>query len=182
MIRTFLFVLAALVWAGSSGSAQAFGGFGYSYNNYGGGFASEASRPSEKKDGQFGQGEALRNGTFVEGEVVFARPVTLEGRYGETAGQVTGGALGALIGSKAGKGNGRYAGMIVGGLLGASVGGTAGRAVGEDRATEVFVKTSDGRMITVVQVMDREVRPGDKVFVTQSAGGNFRVVPLAGAM
>lgn len=175
MIRVFVFMMAALVWAGSSGSALAFGS---GYNSFGG-FGGESSRPSGKSDGQFAQGEALRNGTFLEGEVVFARYVTLEGRYAETAGQVTGGALGALIGSKAGKGKGQYAGMIVGGLLGASVGGTAGRAVGEDRATEVFVKTLDGRRITVVQVMDREVRPGDKVFVTQSAGGNYRVVGMA---
>lgn len=176
MIRVFVFMMAALVWAGSSGSALAFGGSGFGSF---GGFASESSRPSEKSDGQFAQGEALRNGTFLEGEVVFARLVTLESRYAETTGQVTGGALGALIGSKAGKGKGQYAGMIVGGLLGASIGGTAGRAVGEGRATEVFVKTADGRRITVVQVMDREVHPGDKVFVTQSAGGNYRVVGMA---
>lgn len=170
-MRAFFFVFVVLVFAGSSMPSHAVGG------NWGG-WAGEASRPSQKADGTFAQGEALRNGTFYEGEVVAARQVTLEGRYGESTGRIAGGALGALAGSKMGKGNGRYVGGLVGGIVGAGLGGPAGRAISEDRATEIFVKLSDGRAMSIVQVMEREVRPGDKVFVTRSSGNNFRVVAL----
>lgn len=175
-MRAFMFMLVAMmVYTGATVPAHAFG------NNWGG-FAGESSRPSQKSDGAFAQGEALRNGTFYEGEVVAARQVTLEGRYGETTGRVAGGTLGALAGSHVGKGNGRYVGGLVGGLIGASLGGPVGRAVSEDRATELFVKLGDGRNVVIVQQMDREVRRGDKVFVTRSSGNNFRVVQMAGAM
>lgn len=167
----FFFAAFAAFVAASPAPAHAWGSFG--------GFASESSRPTEKSDGTFAQGEALRQGTFTAGEVVFARRVDLEGRYGETTGKVAGAAIGVLAGSKVGKGNGQIVGGILGGLIGASLGGTAGRAVSTDTATELFLRLDNGRQITVVQVMDREVRPGDKVFVTQSSGNNWRVVQPA---
>lgn len=144
-----------------------------------GGLLSESNRPSEKSGGTFAQGEALRNGTFFEGEVLFSRAVAIEGKSGESTGQLAGAALGGILGSKAGKGNGKYAGIIVGALLGGGVGGSVGRSIGEDKATEIFVRLEDGRKVSIVQIMDREVRSGDRVFVTQSNGGNFRVVSLA---
>lgn len=88
-----------------------------------------------------------------------------------------GSAIGAVIGSRAGGGNGRYVAGALGGVLGAIAGNLAGDAMGGTYGQEVIVRTGDGRLLTVTQSQSN-LMPGERVYLVQSAG-KTRVAPAA---
>lgn len=83
-----------------------------------------------------------------------------------------------------GAGAGGIAGYLLGGsaiaaIAGAVGGGAIGDAVTHStvNGTDIFVKLSTGQMMSIPEVGIVHFVPGEKVFVTTSAHGHYRVEP-----
>lgn len=98
---------------------------------------------------------------------------TLEGN---TTGQIIGGLAGGVAGSRFGGGLGKAIAIGAGALLGAAAGALAEQEVKKQVAIEYVVQLDSGRLLTVVQGSDVEIRPGERVFVQQSNRGRSRVI------
>src|SRR5882672_8256086 len=95
------------------------------------------------------------------GTVVSARPVEIKGER-PVVGTLAGAAVGGLLGSQIGHGNGSIAGAVLGG-------GVAGNAI-EDRITthkgeEITVRLDSGETIAIVQAGWQDFAAGQRVQV-----------------
>lgn len=147
-------------------------------------WGSNDGEPYNRSGDSFAKGEALKAGEVADGVIVAVRPVMLEAsQTAVTTGTLAGGGLGALGGSKFGKGKGKIVTGVLGGIVGAGVGQAMGEAVSERHAGELVVQLEQGRKIFIVQEDGMRFQPGDKVFVLKSQasgwGGNanYRVSP-----
>lgn len=125
--------------------------------------------------------EALQVGRVVEGVVIQVRHLEVAPTYAaNTVSTGIGGILGGALGSKVGKGNGRY----VAATLGAILGGVAGNAVGEKlnsaTAQELIVRKSDGGLVAITQA-ESSLEAGQAVYLVESYG-KVRVIPRGIAM
>ncbi|TBR40661.1 glycine zipper 2TM domain-containing protein [Dyella terrae] len=81
-------------------------------------------------------------------------------------GMVIGAVAGGLLGNTIGKGNGRTAATVVGAVAGGAVGNQVGKNNGNpDQAFQITIRLDDGRVATVTQADDPQVRRGDYVEV-----------------
>jgi outer membrane lipoprotein SlyB len=103
------------------------------------------------------------------GVVESVRDVNIAAR--ETGvGTAGGAALGAVAGSNVGGGSGQVAGAIGGAILGGIIGQSVERSANERPGTEVTVLLDSGAYIAVVQGVDEEFRPGDRVRILSGRG------------
>lgn len=81
-------------------------------------------------------------------------------------GMVIGAVAGGLLGNTVGKGDGRTAATVVGAVAGGAVGNQVGKHNGNpDQAYQITIRLDDGRVATVTQADDPQVRRGDYVEV-----------------
>jgi outer membrane lipoprotein SlyB len=114
----------------------------------------------------------------VPGVIISARTVTVEdAEYlgDNTLGILGGGAAGALIGSRVGKGSGNTLATIAGGVGGAVAGAFAEKALKTQNAYEYIVALDNGDSKTVVQGLDPAFAVGQKVWLIESMQGRSRV-------
>lgn len=81
-------------------------------------------------------------------------------------GMVIGAVAGGLLGNTVGKGDGRTAATVVGAVAGGAVGNQVGKNNGSPgQAYQISIRLDDGRVATVTQADDPQVRRGDYVEV-----------------
>ena len=115
------------------------------------------------------------------------RVVTIEQKDNTTSygGAVTGAALGGLLGSKIGRGNGKTAATIIFAGLGGIAGESAGRAMNSRtyQALEIVIRMEkSGNLYAITQAIDSDaaaMRPGDQVRVIQTQNWNGTSARLA---
>lgn len=111
----------------------------------------------------------------LSGVIVAARPVKVSGNTtgaGGLAGAVAGGAAGSAIGSGARAGIiGAVGGALAGGLLGNAI----EKKVSDQGGIEYVVKTSKGRMLSIVQGAQARLFVGEHVLVI--LGDPARIIP-----
>lgn len=114
-------------------------------------------------------------GRAVTAVVVTTRDVRVEPTNSSS---VTGTGLGALAGAAAGSQVGKGNGQLLGIAAGAIIGGIAGKAltekVADDHGQEIVVRTSDGRLLAIVQGADELFAPGQDVLLVNH-GQQWRV-------
>jgi outer membrane lipoprotein SlyB len=103
------------------------------------------------------------------GVVESIRPVTIN-PHETGVGTAGGAALGMVAGSNVGGGNGQIAGAIGGAILGGIIGQSVERSANERPGVEVTVLLDSGKYIAVVQGVDEEFRPGDRVRILSGRG------------
>lgn len=81
---------------------------------------------------------------------------------------VVGAVAGAAVGNHIGKGNGRVVATVAGVLLGAGAAREACKPA-RPRGVEITVKLDDGKAIVLVQALDEEFLPGDRVRLIEGA-------------
>lgn len=123
--------------------------------------------------GEVGQATEYRE---LMGTITKVTPVFIEGSgtgsaVGAIAGSVAGGVLGNLIGSGAGNTVATVAGVIGGGMLGSAV----GDSVSGEEAIELLVRSDDGRIFSVLESVDKEFYPGQRVRIL--LGSTTKVEP-----
>lgn len=108
-------------------------------------------------------------GVIEKGRILEMTPVQIAGdsAVGTLAGAGIGGAAGSMIG-------GNTAVNIIGGIAGAVVGGMVGgaaeKAITKDQAYEFVVEKSNGKLVSVVQTNELNLRPGDYVLLNRIDG------------
>lgn len=116
--------------------------------------------------------------TTYPGVIISARTVAVEDSeyLGDNAlGIVGGGAAGALLGSRVGKGSGNTLATIAGGVGGAVAGAFAEKAMKSQNAMEYIVALENGESKTVVQGLDPAYAVGQKVWLMESHKGRSRI-------
>ena len=93
------------------------------------------------------------------------------------AGAAIGAVSGAVLGSQIGGGRGQ----VVSGVLGAAAGGVAGHLIGQkitdQEGFEYQVRLDSGRLVTIAQGADPQMRRGQRVLVISSYKDRGRVIP-----
>lgn len=161
-----IFVVAKVALYSAGAHAQVFG----------------SSTPSQPGVGMFANSEAIRQGTVLNGTIIGVRPVKVEASGTKQFASVgAGSAIGGLLASRVGNGNGKIAASVVGTFLGGIVGQQiANAALGTD-ALELIVQTTDNRALVVIQAPDGlNFGVGMPCFIV-STNGNTRVVPVNAA-
>lgn len=113
--------------------------------------------------------------TVETGEVVYVRPVTIEGEA-RGAGAVAGGVLGWAVGNTIGGGSGRTLARAGGAVGGAAGGSSVERAVTTVSGIEISVELESGELIVVIQAADETFEIGDQVRVLRRGDGQVRVL------
>ena len=118
-----------------------------------------------------------RQGRTETGKVISMTQIEVAGsnEAGGLVGAGVGGALGGVGGSALGGGKGStlfaIGGAALGALAGAAVGSATEQAATKDLAYEFLVKRDDtGRVISVVQTNELNLRPGDNVILVTIDG------------
>jgi outer membrane lipoprotein SlyB len=106
------------------------------------------------------------------GTVVSSRQVVIQGGsgIGTGAGALTGG----IVGNKIGRGSGKSVATIAGVLLGGTVGKNLEQENSRQMAQEVTIRRQYD-MISVIQGMDQQFYPGDRVMIHSNGNGDVRV-------
>jgi outer membrane lipoprotein SlyB len=86
-------------------------------------------------------------------------------------GTIAGAAVGGLLGSQIGHGDGRAVGAILGAVGGGFAGNAIEHKVTEHDGLEITVRLDNGSSIAVVQGGSGDLRPGDRVQVLNGPGG-----------
>ena len=85
-------------------------------------------------------------------------------------GAASGAALGMVAGSTVGGGSGQVAGAIAGTVLGGIIGHNVEESANQRPGIEITVQLDSGRYIAVVQGLDEQFQPGDRVRVLYGHG------------
>ncbi len=126
-------------------------------------------------------GEAMAVGRVTPATVLSVRQVSIRpnARTG-SGGSLAGAVIGGVAGSAAGGGRGQVL-MTIGGLiLGSIIGRNVENAASTQKATQVILKTADGRTLSIVQPQGVQLQAGEKVWLTRyrgDNGGRYRVEP-----
>lgn len=122
----------------------------------------------------YSRSDARRVQTVRTGTVINVRQVEIEGtRSG--VGAISGGAMGAVLGSFVGAGRGNVLAIVGGGLAGAAAGAAAEEGITRQPGLEITVKMDNGETIAIVQSADERFEPGDTVTVLVQSDGRARV-------
>lgn len=106
--------------------------------------------------------------TVSEGVIIAIRKVTIAGSKG--LGAATGGAVGAVTGSTINKAEtDRAIAGSLGALAGAVVGSMIEENLTEKDAFEFVIKLDSGRVVSLVQNTDQELKVGDNVYIIKSS-------------
>lgn len=113
------------------------------------------------------------------GTVVKTEPVTIDASTKtNTIGTIAGAAIGGILGSEIGHGDGSALGAIGGTLLGGYVGSEAASDLGKRNGVNLTIRLDDGRLISIVQAANPDMmfQPGEPVQVNV-IGNTARVTP-----
>lgn len=99
---------------------------------------------------------------------------TLEGNK---TGQVLGGLAGGVAGARFGQGVGKALASAGGAILGAFIGSFAEQEVKRQQAFEYIVRTDSGQLLTIVQGLEPQMTPGQRVYIQEGGRGRGRVIP-----
>jgi outer membrane lipoprotein SlyB len=116
-------------------------------------------------------------GAIMGATVLQVRDVRIHNRtdgYNQYGGGAIGAALGGLVGSRMGNGNGSYVAAALGGLIGGAAGTMAQNSLGSQSGIEVDLRLDSGQRIFVTQGADTSFMPGQRVRVLAS-GGVYRI-------
>jgi outer membrane lipoprotein SlyB len=133
------------------------------------GALAQYGEPVSMSASTYNSGDALRSGgTAILGQVLHARPIMIDSGSSRQVGATAGG----LIGTLAGMGHHNARAPLIGGAVGAAVGYAAGSLVSKVPGVELIVRTSDNRLLTVVQAVDDggAFAPGQPVAVVVLSG------------
>lgn len=119
--------------------------------------------------------ETGRAHAVESGEVIYVRPVTIQGEVGGL-GAVAGGAMGLALGNLVGGGRGQTVARTGGAIAGAAVGSAVEQNVTTVDGVEVTVLLQSGEVIVVIQSADEVFRKGDYVRVLRRSDGGVRVM------
>lgn len=127
-----------------------------------------------------GVGEAM---TSYAGVIASKRQVVVE--EGEklqdnVVGGLAGGVAGGVLGNMAGKGRGNTLATLGGAAAGAVAGSYAQKALSKQDAFEYTLQLDNGQLKTVVQGLDVNLQPGQRVILHVSHQGRSRIVPFQG--
>lgn len=115
----------------------------------------EVMRPGE---------HAPREQIVRAGVVENVREVTIDNARPNTgAGGAIGAVVGGIVGSQVGRGSGSTAAAVIGAVLGGLAGQAIEQQSGRQQGQEIAIKLDDGRQISIVQTMEEQFRPGDRV-------------------
>ena len=109
------------------------------------------------------------------GEVVYVRPVVIEGTK-TGFGAIAGGVLGYVVGGTIGGGSGKDVARAAGAVGGAVAGGAIEKGVTKTNGLEINVHLDNGEVIAIVQGDDVPFNVGDRVKVLIRPDGRARVV------
>jgi outer membrane lipoprotein SlyB len=99
-----------------------------------------------------------------------------DNKTGAVLGAVTGGVLGNAVGA----GRGRTTATVLGAVAGGVGGAMAEKAMKRQDALEYVLKMQNGSLRTVVQGLDNQLAPGQKVLlIIDNNGGRSRIVPAS---
>ena len=125
----------------------------------------------------YSRGQIGRQGRTETGKIISMTQIDIEGTNsgGGLVGAGVGGALGGVGGSALGGGKGStlfaIGGAALGALAGAAIGSAAEQAATSDRAFEFLIRKDEtGRVISVVQTNELNLRPGDGVILVEIDG------------
>jgi outer membrane lipoprotein SlyB len=99
---------------------------------------------------------------------------TLEGNK---TGQLLGGLAGGVAGARFGQGVGKALASAGGAIVGAFIGSFAEQEVKRQQAFEYIVRTDNGQLLTIVQGLQPQMTPGQRVYVQDGGYGRGRVIP-----
>ena len=133
------------------------------------------SSKSSHSSNTISRSQAGRAQTVLDGEVLFVRPVTIEGSN-SPVGAIAGGALGFVVGNNIGGGRGRDVARVGGTIGGAAAGHAVQRNVTQEQALEITVQLDNGQILSIVQAADEPFNDGDRVRVLQRPDGTARVI------
>lgn len=125
-------------------------------------------------------GEAI---TSYAGVIASKRQVVVE--EGEklqdnVIGGLAGGVAGGVLGNTIGKGTGNTFTTLGGAAAGALAGAYAQKALSKQDAFEYTIQLDSGQLKTVVQGLDVNLQPGQRVILHISHKGRSRIVPFQG--
>ena len=120
------------------------------------------------------RGEAQSPLHVTYGTVLSVAQVRIEAEE-SGAGALVGSIVGGILGSTVGGGDGQKIATAGGVLVGAAAGSATEKAMGTKNALEIEVELEDGKVFVVVQEMDDEFFPGDRVRVIETSYGRMRV-------
>jgi outer membrane lipoprotein SlyB len=133
------------------------------------------SSKSSNSSNTISRSQAGRMQSVQDGEVLFVRPVTIEGSD-SPVGAIAGGALGYVVGDSVGGGRGTRIARVAGTIGGAAAGSAVQRNVTQEDALEITVRLDNGQIISIVQAADEPFNDGDRVRVLQRPDGTARVI------
>jgi outer membrane lipoprotein SlyB len=119
--------------------------------------------------------EAGQVQTVQDGEVLYVRPVTIEGSR-SPAGAIAGGVLGYAVGNTMGGGSGKTVARAAGTVGGAAAGSAVQKKATREDALEITVRLDSGEIISVVQSASERFDDGDRVRVLRRPDGSARVI------
>ena len=126
-------------------------------------------------------GEAMAVGRVTPATVLSVRQVSIRpNAQTGSGGSLAGAVIGGVAGSAAGGGRGQILTTIGGLILGSIIGRNVENAAATQKATQVILKTADGRTLSIVQPLGVQLQAGEKVWLTRYRGingGRYRVEP-----
>ncbi|MHC4258568.1 MAG: outer membrane lipoprotein [Planctomycetota bacterium] len=133
------------------------------------------SSTSSYSSNTISRSQAGRTQTVQDGEVLYVRPVTIEGSK-SPVGAIAGGVLGYAVGNSIGGGRGNKMARAAGTVGGAAAGSAVQTNVTQEQALEITVRMDSGEIISIVQSADERFDDGDRVRVLQRPDGTARVI------
>ena len=119
--------------------------------------------------------QAQRVFTVDGGEVIYVRPVEIEGSA-TGLGAVAGGVMGLVVGSTIGGGSGKDVATVAGAIVGAATGAAVEEKASHQAGLEITVQLDNGQVVAIVQAADKGFDVGDRVRVLRRPDGLARVV------
>jgi outer membrane lipoprotein SlyB len=133
------------------------------------------SSSSSHSSGSISRSQAGRVQTVQDGEVIYVRPVMIEGSK-SPVGAIAGGVLGYTVGNSVGGGRGRKMARAAGTVGGAAAGSAVQQNVTQEQGLEITVQLDSGQIISIVQSADEPINDSDRVRVLQRPDGTARVI------
>jgi outer membrane lipoprotein SlyB len=131
--------------------------------------------PSSHSSNTISRSQAGTVQTVQDGEILYVRPVTIEGSK-SPVGAIAGGVLGYTVGNSVGGGRGTKIARVAGAVGGAAAGSAVQQNVTQEQGLEITVQLDSGPIISIVQSADEPFNDGDRVRVLQRPDGTARVI------
>ncbi len=121
----------------------------------------------------YARSDVGQSSSVLIGTIKSIKAVQVQGTsgVGTLGGAIAGGAAGSMIGGNTAV---HVIGAVGGALIGGAVGGATEEAITSGEAVEFIVKTTSGRLMSIVQTNELGLRVGDRVYITD-IGGKMRL-------